>query len=218
MNEVVIFGVGSSLAIDIDESIRRAGMRLRAAIRNRPGTAHVLPDSPVVELADAPFELRSLPYLLPMFTPGQRMAAAREAAAAGFEYPCSLIDPSVPTVLSLTYGDGLYVNAGCVLGGGSSFKDFVHLNRGACIGHHAQLAEFVSIGPGAVLAGEITVDRGAVIAAGATILPKITIGSNSVVAAGAVVTRNVPPNCIVAGNPARIVRDTIPGYQGLGVP
>lgn len=49
------------------------------------------------------------------------------------------------------------------------------------------------------------VEAGASIGAGATILPGITIGSNAMVAAGAVVTRSVPPNAIVVGNPAKIV-------------
>lgn len=44
------------------------------------------------------------------------------------------------------------------------------------------------------------------IGAGATILPGVTVGENSVVGAASVVTRDVPPDCIVAGNPARIIR------------
>mgnify|MGYP001007966457 CR=1 FL=1 len=55
------------------------------------------------------------------------------------------------------------------------------------------------------------VRRGASIGANATILPGITIGQNAMVGAGAVVTRTVPSNAIVAGNPARIV-----GYVGAG--
>lgn len=48
--------------------------------------------------------------------------------------------------------------------------------------------------------------RRAWIGAGATILPGVTIGENSVVGAGSVVTRDVEPNTIVAGNPARVIR------------
>jgi UDP-2-acetamido-3-amino-2,3-dideoxy-glucuronate N-acetyltransferase len=48
-------------------------------------------------------------------------------------------------------------------------------------------------------------EGGSSIGAGATILPGITIGHNAMVAAGAVVTRSVPPNAIVVGNPAKIV-------------
>jgi acetyltransferase-like isoleucine patch superfamily enzyme len=49
------------------------------------------------------------------------------------------------------------------------------------------------------------VQKGASIGANASILPGVTIGQNAMVGAGAVVTRNVPPNSIVVGNPARIV-------------
>lgn len=50
------------------------------------------------------------------------------------------------------------------------------------------------------------IGRGASIGSGATILCNLTIGENAIVGAGSVVTRNVPPNAIVAGNPARILR------------
>lgn len=56
--------------------------------------------------------------------------------------------------------------------------------------------------PAAFLA--TTVRRGASIGANATILPGLTIGSGALVGAGAVVTRDVPPNAIVVGNPAQI--------------
>ncbi|MDK1080288.1 MAG: WxcM-like domain-containing protein [Anaerolineae bacterium] len=47
--------------------------------------------------------------------------------------------------------------------------------------------------------------KGASIGANATILPGITIGRNAMIGAGAVITKDIPPNAIVAGNPARIV-------------
>jgi acetyltransferase-like isoleucine patch superfamily enzyme len=50
------------------------------------------------------------------------------------------------------------------------------------------------------------VKRGASIGSGATILSNIVIGENAIVGAGSVVTRDVPPNTIVAGNPARVLR------------
>ena len=48
--------------------------------------------------------------------------------------------------------------------------------------------------------------RGASIGSGATILANLTVGENAMVGAGAVVTRSVPANSIVAGNPARLLR------------
>jgi len=50
------------------------------------------------------------------------------------------------------------------------------------------------------------VKKRASIGSGSTILSKITIGENALVGAGSVVTKDVPPNAVVAGNPARILR------------
>jgi len=50
------------------------------------------------------------------------------------------------------------------------------------------------------------VKNGASIGSGATILGNVTIGENSIVGAGSVVTKDVPANVIVAGNPARVLR------------
>ena len=82
----------------------------------------------------------------------------------------------------------------------------------------AQIEDEVFIGANAVLVNERhsqalkrnvehlgpVVSSGASIGANATILSGINIGSAAVVGAGAVVTRNVPPHAIVAGNPARL--------------
>lgn len=56
----------------------------------------------------------------------------------------------------------------------------------------------------------IFIGRNVWIGAAATVLPGVTIGENSVVAAGAIVSRDVPPNTIVAGVPAKIIKE-IPG-------
>jgi len=51
-----------------------------------------------------------------------------------------------------------------------------------------------------------TVKKGASIGSGSTILANVTIGENAIVGAGSVVTKDVPPNTIAAGNPARVLR------------
>jgi acetyltransferase-like isoleucine patch superfamily enzyme len=57
-----------------------------------------------------------------------------------------------------------------------------------------------------VIAKPIVIERNVWIAAGATIIGGVTVGENSVVAAGSVVTRDVPQNTLVGGNPARVIR------------
>jgi hypothetical protein len=53
---------------------------------------------------------------------------------------------------------------------------------------------------------KVTIKKNAWICTNATICPGVTIGENSIVAAGAVVTKDVPDNVVVGGNPAKIIR------------
>lgn len=64
-----------------------------------------------------------------------------------------------------------------------------------------------------VIAKPIVIERNVWIAAGVTIIGGVTIGENSVIAAGSVVTKDVPSNVLVGGNPARVIRSI--GDEGL---
>ena len=60
------------------------------------------------------------------------------------------------------------------------------------------------------------IKKGASIGSGCTILARVTIGENAIVGAGSVVTKDVPANTVVAGNPARVLR-SVPtlAYEGV---
>lgn len=63
--------------------------------------------------------------------------------------------------------------------------------------------------------GEITIEDGCWIGSRCTLLPGVVIGSGAIVAAGAVVSRSVPPDTLVAGVPARVIRELPPdGEEG----
>ena len=57
------------------------------------------------------------------------------------------------------------------------------------------------------------VKKGASIGSGATILSNVSIGENAIVGAGSVVTKDVPANTIVAGNPAKFLRSVEPTLE-----
>lgn len=62
------------------------------------------------------------------------------------------------------------------------------------------------------------IEDGASIGAGAIVLPGLTVGRGAMVGAGAVLTRSVPPNAVVVGNPARIIRYTTSPSAGVVEP
>ena len=71
-----------------------------------------------------------------------------------------------------------------------------------------ELAGFANKDFPAHVDGPVCIEDGAWIGAGAIVLPGVTVGRKSVVGAGSVVTRDVPPYSVVAGNPARVIGRT----------
>lgn len=80
------------------------------------------------------------------------------------------------------------------------------INTGAIVDHECKLADGVHVGPGAHLAGCVDVAPYATIYTGAVVLPGTKIGESAIVGAGAVVTKDVMPHEVVAGNPARVLK------------
>lgn len=216
MAGILIYGTGSPILVDVEESLSRAAVPIAGAVRNRPGACYLTDKKLLVDEADLA-KLLVLPFIIPLFTPGHRKAALAEANAKGYATPFSLIDPTSIVPEAALFGPGTYVNAGCTLGAAGEFGAFTFINRGSAIGHHFTCGEFTSIGPGAVIGGQVVLGRGAFVGAGAVLLPRITVGDNAVLGAGAVVTRDVPAHCLVAGNPARVVKKPVAGYNDLGV-
>ena len=120
----------------------------------------------------------------------------------------SLIPPFYATGgRETTVGRNVFINQNCTLYdlGGIDIGDDVMIGPNVSLitsGHPISPAERRS----GVVAKPIVIERNVWIAAGAIIIGGVTIGESSVVAAGSVVTKNVPPNVLVGGNPARIIR------------
>jgi sugar O-acyltransferase (sialic acid O-acetyltransferase NeuD family) len=214
---IVLYGVGSPLAIDAEESCARAGITIVAGVRNVDAPIFLTDAVRVITCGELTDTERGSAVLVVLFTPGHRRIAVEEAFRMGFSHQATLIDPTSTVARSAAIGAGVYVNAGCVIAGACHLGNRVIVNRSASIGHHARIGEYASIGPGAVLAGNVIIGCGAVVGAGAVILPEVKIGDNAVIAAGSVVRRSVPPNTLAAGNPCRIRQTGIAGYKGFTI-
>jgi acetyltransferase-like isoleucine patch superfamily enzyme len=104
-------------------------------------------------------------------------------------------------------GRNVFVNQNCTFYdlGGLDIGDDVMIGPNVSIitaGHPLEPSQRRA----ATIGKPIVIERNVWIAAGATVIGGVTVGENSVVAAGSVVTRNVAPNTLVGGNPARVIR------------
>lgn len=117
-------------------------------------------------------------------------------------------------------GTGCNLCAHTFIEGDVVVGDNVTLKSGVFLWDGTRIADDVFIGPNATFTNDlmprskiypeafsgITVEKGASIGANATLLPGVTIGEYAMVGAGSVVTKDVEPYCVVAGNPARVIR------------
>ena len=201
---VVIFGASTALSVDVEESCARLGVHILALVQNRDGKAFALDTTRLRHLRDLGPDAVGAAFICPLFTPANRKIGVKEALAFGFVPAPALVDPTVIAARSTTIGEGSFVNAGCLLAAAGTIGRFVVINRGANIGHHANIVDYASIGPGVVMAGEITIGPGAMLGTGAVIGPGVCIGEGSAIAPGAVITRDVLPHHLAAGNPMRL--------------
>ncbi|MEN3001406.1 MAG: acetyltransferase [Armatimonadota bacterium] len=116
-------------------------------------------------------------------------------------HPYAWVDPTAQI------GAGSLVCAGAVVQAETYIGSHGIINTSASVDHDCVLGDFVHVAPGARLAGGVQVGEGTLLGVGCSVLPNRKIGAWSVIGAGAVVVDDIPEGVIVAGVPARIVRE-----------
>ena len=124
------------------------------------------------------------------------------------------IEPGAIIREKVEIGEGAVIMMGAILNIGASVGAGTMIDMGAVLGGRATVGARCHIGAGAVLAGVIepasatpvVVEDDVLIGANAVVIEGCRIGRGAVVAAGAVVISDVPPDTVVAGCPARIIK------------
>ena len=125
------------------------------------------------------------------------------------------IEPGAIIRDQVTIGNNAVIMMGAVINIGAVIGEGTMIDMNAVIGGRGTIGKNCHIGAGAVVAGVIEppsatpviIEDDVLVGANAVILEGIRVGKGSVVAAGAVVVNDVPPNVVVAGTPARVIKE-----------
>ena len=125
------------------------------------------------------------------------------------------IEPGAIIRENVSIGDNAVIMMGAVINIGAVIGAGTMIDMGAVLGGRATVGKNCHVGAGAVLAGVIEpasakpviIDDNVLIGANAVVIEGVHVGENAVIAAGAVVIEDVPANKVVAGCPAKIIKD-----------
>jgi serine O-acetyltransferase len=118
----------------------------------------------------------------------------------------SAIHPTVTILDKARISDGVWINAGSIIGYKAEIEAGVIINTGVQIDHHNVLQECCQVDPGVVTAGNVVLGYRCHIHTGAVLINKVRIGEDTIVGAGAVVLKDLPSLCTAVGIPAKIIK------------
>lgn len=123
------------------------------------------------------------------------------AVTPTFIHPTATIDPTVKL------GNAVYILPNSSIMPFTTINDFTMISMGVNIAHHTQIGQACFFSQGTNIGASITIDDFAYCGIASTLMTGVkNIGRNSLIGAGAVVIRDVDPNAVVAGVPAKFIR------------
>lgn len=155
---------------------------------------------------------KSLLFLAPLHQAGRMQQNCARVLGLGIPDSrwATVIDPRASVAENSHIGPGTYVVAFVTVAMDSTVGAHCTVRSGARVGNDIAVEDFVFLGVNSVLCSGCRIEAGAHIAPGAAVGNDVRVGRFSVVGLGAVVTRDVPDYTIVAGNPARVLREIEP--------
>jgi sugar O-acyltransferase (sialic acid O-acetyltransferase NeuD family) len=143
--------------------------------------------------------------------PRVRRRVANRAAAFGAWFP-ALVHPDVRLHPSVRVSPGVLICAGNILTVEIDLGQHAHVNLSNTIGHGAVLGDFCTIYPGNSISGDIVLEAGVSLGTGGSIIQGRRVGNGTTVGAGATIVRDLPPDVVAVGSPAKPIRELRPRW------
>ena len=153
-------------------------------------------------------QVRSLFNIDPRFILGLGQPHLRKQLSLKFEYLGGQLTSTISKEAyisreDVSLGEGVSLMAGIKISNGVKIGKALLAYYDVIITHDVKIGDYVELSPGCKLLGRVSVKDKVHVGTGAIILPNITLGARAVIGAGAVVTKDVRPDTVVIGNPAK---------------
>jgi len=203
--EIVCYVHESNMPIEIDIE---AENKKRISQRTEFPTNNSFKGRPLIVTEDWADQLYRIGIrrILPL-TPDNRTRynQVKKCLMLGMEL-VSAIHPTVKILPEAVIDNGVWINAGSIIGYKAEIKTGTLINTGVQIDHHNVIETCCQLDPGVVTAGNVTLRECCHIHTGATIINRIEVGHDSIIGAGAVVINNIPPQSTAVGVPAKVIK------------
>jgi sugar O-acyltransferase (sialic acid O-acetyltransferase NeuD family) len=172
-------------------------------VSDKDATAYGLPylenDEAFLLKAD---EFRSYPLVITPDAPKIREKIVARYREAGFSF-AQVVSPSAKVSRTAKLGEGVVIQAGCMISAQTTIGNFVRMNMGARVFHESVIGDFVTLAPDAFVGGKVKIGKKSYIGMRSVVMSNKLVGSCTMIGAGAVVTKDVETGTTVAGVPAR---------------
>lgn len=198
--EIVILGTGG-LAKEIygmlyDMKIGVAGF----VAKDRVGGYFM--ELPILGDDDWLRQQKGLGVVIAVGTPALRHTIHNNLKDYPLTFP-SFVHPGAKVYKYVTWHGGCIIQPGGVVQTNVKIGFGTYINMGVTIGHDTVIGDYCVINHNAGISGNVTIGDNVLVGAGATIIENHRIGNSSTIGAGAVLTKDVPPNEIWIGVPAK---------------
>lgn len=121
----------------------------------------------------------------------------------------NIIHPNAVVSNDAVIGNGVLIEAGCLVTPAPKIGDNVVINTGSQVNHDNIIEDNVYIASGVILSGGVHIGENTLLDDGVIVTLGKSVGKNCIIGAGAVVTKDIPDNSIAYGSPCKVIKENI---------